>query len=90
MYNYNTKLGEFCATNSNWEELLSAEPYFIKIKRKDGFVIFNYNQLESDFSIDIVHEARGIIFKEGEWESPVCHAFDKFFNYGQLECAELD
>ena len=87
---YNTKIGEFCATHDNWEELLSAEPYSILIKRKDGFVIFNYRQLSSDFSIDIVQEARGIIFKEGEWESPVCHAFDKFFNYGQAECAELD
>lgn len=87
---YNTKIGEFCATHDNWEELLSAEPYSILIKRKDGFIIFNYRQLSSDFSIDIVQEARGIIFKEGEWEYPVCHAFDKFFNYGQPECAELD
>lgn len=87
---YNTKIGKFCATHSNWEALLTAEPYSIKIKRKDSFVIFNYNQLSSDFSIDIVQEARGIIFKEGKWESPVCHAFDKFFNFGQVECAELD
>ena len=87
---YSTKLGEFCATHDNWEELLSAEPYSILVKRKDGFVIFNYRQLSSDFSIDIVQEARGIIFKEGEWESPVCHAFDKFFNYGEPNCAELD
>jgi tRNA splicing ligase len=87
---YNTKLGEFCATHSNWEELLSAEPYSILIKKEDGFVIFNYNQLSSDFSNEIVCEARGIIFKEGEWEYPVCHAFDKFFNYGQDCCDELD
>jgi hypothetical protein len=87
---YNTKLGEFCATHENWEELLSIEPYNILIKKEDGFVIFNYNQLSSDFSNEIVCEARGIIFKEGEWEYPVCHAFDKFFNYGQDYCDELD
>ncbi len=87
---YNTKLGEFCATNENWEELLAAEPYNILIKKEDGFVIFNYNQLSSDFGNEIVCEARGIIFREGEWEYPVCHAFDKFFNYGQEFCAELD
>ena len=51
MSTYNTKLGEFCATHNNWEELLSAEPYSILVKRKDGFVIFNYRQLSSDFSI---------------------------------------
>jgi hypothetical protein len=87
---YNTKLGEFCATHENWEELLAAEPYNILIKKEDGFVIFNYNQLSSDFSNEIVCEARGIIFREEEWEYPVCHAFDKFFNYGQDEAAELD
>ncbi len=87
---YNTKLGEFCTTHENWEELLAAEPYNILIKKEDGFVIFNYNQLSSDFSNEIVCEARGIIFKEGEWEYPVCHAFDKFFNYGQDCCDELD
>ena len=47
---YNTKIGEFCATHYNWEELLAEEPYHILIKRKDGFVIFNYRQLDSDFS----------------------------------------
>lgn len=87
---YNTKIGEFCATHPNWEELLAEEPYSILVKRKDGFVIFNYRQLDSDFSNEIVRECRGIIFKEGEWECPVCHAFDKFFNYGQVECAEMD
>ena len=90
MSTYNTKIGEFCATHSNWEELLAQEPYHILVKRKDGFVIFNYRQLDSDFNNEIVRECRGIIFKEGEWEYPVCHAFDKFFNYGQPECAELD
>lgn len=87
---YNTRLGEFCATYSNWEELLSAEPYNIKIKRDNDFVIFNYNQLSSDFCNEIVREARGIIFKEGEWECPVCHAFDKFGNYGEPYVPELD
>ena len=90
MSTYNTKIGEFCATHSNWEELLVQEPYHILVKRKDGFVIFNYRQLDSDFSNEIVQECRGIIFKEGEWEHPVCHAFDKFFNYGESNCAELD
>ena len=90
MSTYNTKIGGFCATHPNWEELLSAEPYSIKIKRKDGFVIFNYNQLSSDFNKGIVRECRGIIFKEGEWETPVCHAFDKFGNYGESYVPDMD
>lgn len=90
MSTYNTKLGEFCATHSNWEELLTKEPYSILIKRKDGFVIFNYRQLESDFNNEIVRECRGIIFKEDYWEDPVCHAFDKFGNYGESYVPDMD
>lgn len=87
---YTTLIGKFCSINNNWEDVLSAEPYNIKIKREDGFVIFNYNQLSSDFSNAIVQEARGIIFKEGEWEHPVCHAFDKFGNFGENYVPDLD
>jgi hypothetical protein len=90
MTTYNTKLGEFCATHSNWESILSEEPYSLLIKRDDGFIIFNYRQLSSDFNNEIVREARGIIFREGEWECPVCHAFDKFGNYGEAYVPEMD
>ncbi len=90
MATYNTKLGEFCATHDNWEELLSQEPYSLRIKRCDGFVIFNYNQLSSDYNLEIVREARGIIFREGEWEVPVCHAFNKFGNYGESYVPDMD
>jgi hypothetical protein len=87
---YNTLLGRFCASNDNWEEILTGEPYNLKIKKEDGFVIFNYNQLSSDFNNEIVREARGIIFKNGVWEYPVCHAFDKFGNYGEPYVPEMD
>jgi len=87
---YNTKLGEFCATHSNWETILTEEPYSLLIKRKDNYVIFNYRQLSSDFNNEIVREARGIIFEEGNWEYPVCHAFDKFGNYGEAYVPDMD
>lgn len=90
MITYNTKLGEFCATHSNWETILSEEPYSLLIKRKDNYVIFNYRQLSSDFNNEIVREARGIIFEEGNWEYPVCHAFDKFGNYGEVYVPDMD
>ena len=90
MSTYNTKLGEFCATHKNWCVELAGDPYNLKIKFEDGFVIFNYNQLSSDFNNEIVREARGIIFREGEWEYPVCHAFDKFGNYGESYVPDID
>lgn len=90
MTTYNTKIGEFCATHDDWQELLSQEPYNLTIKFDGIFVMFNYNQLSSDFNNPIVREARGIIFVVGEWEAPVCHAFDKFGNYGEEYVPEMD
>jgi hypothetical protein len=89
-YEYSTKIGAFCDAHYNWEEMLSNEPYNLKIKKEDGFVIFNYNQLTSDFNNEIVREARGIIFREGYWQYPVCHAFDKFGNYGEEYVPVMD
>ena len=55
------ELQKFILKNpNNWEDLLSNSPYYLKIKRKDGLVIFNYNQIKSDFSLAIVKESRGV------------------------------
>ena len=67
MHMYNTKIGEFCATHDNWEELLAAEPYNIKIKKEAGFVIFNYNQLSSDFNNEIVRDTESL--PDNSWVS---------------------
>lgn len=86
----NTKLGQFCAEHKDWQRLLSQEPYNLTIKFDGIFVMFNYNQLSSDFNNPIVREARGIIFAIGEWDAPVCHAFDKFGNYGEEYVPDID
>lgn len=87
---FNTELGLFCYTHDNWEELLTAEPYNLKISEDGPYVIFKYNQLSSDFSNPIVREARGIIFRRDDWSHPVCWPFMKFFNAGEENAAELD
>ena len=87
---YTTELGRFCATCSNWEEVLTDEPFNLKVSRDDGYVMFKYNQLSSNFNLKKVQEARGIIFLEGEWGRPVCHAFDKFGNYGESYVPDID
>ena len=73
---FNTELGLFCYMHENWEELLEAEPYYLKIKEDGPYVI-------SDFNNPIVREARGIIFRRDDWSLPVCWAFNKFGNYGE-------
>lgn len=81
---------EFIQNHPNdWEEKLSSEPYNLKISRDGPYIMFKYNQLFSDFSNPIVCEARGIIFREDNWKC-VRRAFDKFFNYGEPNAAEID
>lgn len=76
------KLIEFLNTHSDWEELLTKEPYNLKIARDGDNVIFKYNQLSSDFSNEIVKESRGIILQQNENGEfiPVCVPFFKFMN----------
>lgn len=73
------ELLEFIKSHENWEELLSADPYNIKISRDNGYILFKYNQLSSDFSNPIVKECRGIILREADFR-PVCVPFFKFMN----------
>ena len=87
---FNTELGLFCYMHENWKELLTGEPYNLKISEDGPYVMFKYNQLSSDFSNPIVREARGIIFKRDDWSHPVCWPFMKFFNYGEPNATELD
>ena len=67
---FNTELGYFCATHDNWAELLSMEPYFLKIKEDGPYVMFSYDQIRSCFMYEIVREARGIIFRKASGRIP--------------------
>ena len=80
---------EFIKSHDNWEELLARDPYNLKISRDNGYIMFKYNQLSSDFNLPLVQEARGIIFKEDDWTC-VCHPFNKFGNYGESYCPEIN
>ena len=86
---YNIELRNFILSHNNWEELLIADPYYLKISRDGEYVMFKYNQVFSDFNIPLVREARGIIFRESDWEC-VCHPFNKFGNYGESYCPEIN
>lgn len=82
----------FMNTHDNWEEIITHEPYNIKVSRDGGYILLKYNQLNSDFTIPIVRECRGAIFcrnKDGKYKC-VCRAFDKFGNYGESYVPEID
>ena len=76
----------------NWQERLTQPPYNLTIKNDNDYYLLKYNQLESDFSLQEVVEARGCIVREdfdGEWIY-VCKPFNKFFNYGEPWAAPID
>lgn len=75
--------------NKDWEEILTNEPYSLKIKRNKGYILFKYDQINSDFSLKAVREARGIIFREEDWKL-VCFPFTKFFNVDEVYADKID
>lgn len=90
MYRY---LENFIRTHRNWIDEIQKEPYNIKVSRFENFVLLKYDQLNSNMSKPLCQVCRGIIleevFKDDIWV-PVCYPFNKFFNYGENEAAEID
>lgn len=84
------KIQEFIKAHDNWRDLLSAEPYNLKISEDDGFVLFKYNQIASDFSQEICKEARGLILDMQDNFRVVRYAFKKFFNIDEGFAAHID
>lgn len=82
------KLLEFINEHDNWKELLQQSPYNLIVKEKDDYTLLKYNQLESDFSNEIVRECRGIILNKDN--KIVCYPFHKFFNYGEQYADFID
>ena len=72
------KIQEFILAHENWRELLAAAPYNLKISEDDGFVLFKYNQISSDFNEEICKEARGLILDSTDNFKVVRLAFYKF------------
>ena len=89
MYRY---LGNFIRTHQNWIDDIQKEPYNIKVSRSGNFVLLKYDQLNSNMSKPLCQVCRGIILEEvfDDIWNPVCYPFNKFFNYGESEAAEID
>jgi len=83
------KLLDFIRENADWEDQLSNDPYYINIKRSEGYIMFSYG-IEADFRIEVVRECRGIILDETDGYQPVCVPFFKFGNYGESYADDID
>lgn len=73
----------FIKQHSDWEKLLVDKPYCLVISREQwnslNLVMLKYNQIESDFSLKLVRECRGLILDEDTLE-PISYPFNKFGN----------
>lgn len=83
------KIQEYILSHSDWREALAAAPFNLKIEEKGPYVLFKYNQLNSDFNEEICREARGIILKKPDFKV-VRKAFNKFFNFGENFADDID
>jgi len=84
------KLTEFIHREPDWEQILASPPYSVRTKRKGRYVLLRYNQYDSDFTLEIVRECRGVILDEQENYKPVCVPFYKFGNYGETYVPDIE
>ncbi|MBQ7653327.1 MAG: hypothetical protein IJS93_03050 [Clostridia bacterium] len=82
------ELLDFIEKHENWRELLKEPPYSLNVKEDEGFTLLKYEMLNSDFSIPLVNECRGIILDSNN--KIVCFPFYKFFNYGEVYADKID
>ena len=91
--NKKLNIQQFIEQHADWEKLLQEKPYCISISRDAIFgrklIMFKYSQIDSDFNLKLVRECRGLILDEDTMEV-VCHPFEKFGNYGEAYCPEID
>ena len=85
---------DYMNSHSNWREKFAAAPCFIKVKEDGDYILLQYSQLESDFSNEMVQQARGIILRldtnsKSEWVC-VCRPFNKFHNIQEDLAAPID
>jgi len=84
------EITNFIKSNPNWEDILTGDPYYIKIKRDNDYVLLKYDQIRSDMTISLVRECRGVILDETDNFSPVCVPFFKFGNIGESYVPDID
>lgn len=84
------KIQEFIFAHENWRELLTAPPYCLKISEDDGYILFKYSQIDSDFNEKICREARGLILDMLDNFKVVRFSFEKFFNVEEPYADKID
>ena len=72
---------------SNDVAKLEEDPYNIRIKQDGERFLFSYHPYDSDLTLPLVQQCRGLILDRSEGWSIVSPGFPKFFNIGDSEHA---
>lgn len=72
----------------NWREIIRQKPYAIKVTTDGEYTILKYDQINSDLSLPLVKECRGLILDNQN--RPVCVPFFKFFNSFEPNADNID
>jgi len=84
------EITDFIRAHPDWEALITGDPYFVRIKRDGRFVMLKYEQFNSNLTIPLVRECRGIILDEPGGYLPACVPFFKFGNFGESYIPDID
>lgn len=77
------------ANPTSWRDVLRDPPYCLDIKEDEDFVLLKYNQVKSDFHLQICKECRGLIINKHTLQ-PAALSFLKFFNASEPLADNLD
>lgn len=72
----------------NWREIIRQKPYAIKVSTDGDYTLLKYDQINSDLSLPLVRECRGLILDN--YNRPVCVPFFKFFNSFEPNADDID
>ncbi len=82
------KVIDFIKSHNNWEELLKAEPYNLKMSKNEFYAMLSYTPT-SNFNEPIVRECRGLVV-DLTTRNPRALSFIKFFNVQEDLAATID
>ena len=80
---------KFIKEHENWREILTTDPYMLRISEKDSLIMLNYTQGASA-PCEIVNECRGLILDAANDYKVIRYSFYRFYNYGEDGAADLD
>ena len=75
-------------SNEELKELMSIKKIDIQFSKDNSLVLFKYG-IDADFYDPVVKNARGIILYRKDF-SIACYPFNKFGNYTEPYCDEID